>query len=156
MKKNQTNSILVLFIACAFMVTMLLAPSTAEARYRSHYDDYPGEDSLPWGTIILVGVIGGLAVSGIAYLVTHKKTDDETGDAIEDSDQTTEEKSDSTQVIENEQEISFKELLNAPERELSNVKFYVGLDQVDETFSSKLSQPGFADVQLNVGFALSF
>ena len=162
MKKSTTNRLIALIMLSAFVLTLFLTPVTARAAWDDKSDELPGMHEFPTTLVIIAGVA---VVAGTILLLSKNKdksddeavkTDEKTAGAIENSEQTIEERPDSTQVIENEQEISFKELLNAPEQELSNVKFYIGLDQVDETFSSKLSQPGFADVQLNVGFMLSF
>lgn len=75
MSKLSLHSITVAATAIAFIAAVLLVPVTAEAGWKSHYDDYPGDDSPDWGKIIAIGVAGGLAIGLIAYLAKDKKDD---------------------------------------------------------------------------------
>lgn len=157
MKKSTTNRLITLITLSAFVLTMFLTPVTARAGWDDKSDDLPGMHEFPTTLVIIAGVA---VVAGTILILSKKKdkADDETVKAneIKGSDQSTEERPDSNQVIENEQDISYQELLGAPERGLSSVKFYVNLDQVDETFSSRFSRPGFSDIQVNAGFTFSF
>ncbi|MCX6828191.1 MAG: hypothetical protein NT002_02765 [candidate division Zixibacteria bacterium] len=73
MKKLSSSITIVFLTLAAFSVQFFFAPTSASAAYRSHYDDLPGEEGLPWVTIIAVGVAAALTIVLISHATKGKK-----------------------------------------------------------------------------------
>jgi len=71
MYERTTNPVSVLLVLAVFAATTFLLPSSANAKWKDHSDN----DGPDWGKIVAIGVVLGLASYGIAYLITHKKTE---------------------------------------------------------------------------------
>jgi len=157
MKKLSSNLTCVILVALVFAVQALIVPSLANAKYISHYDDYPGEDSLPWGTIIAVGIIGGLAVTGIALLITgNKKKDKEVEPEVENPEVLQDNNADSTGAYIIESDASILARLAARDLMKPKVNLYFDIDQSDTQRSFRKNPMDFSDMTFKIGLSYNF
>ena len=153
MKAVVFKKSLILFVLAAFLL-QVSAPSASEARWRSHYDDLPGED-VSVGKILLIGagVAAAIVVITLAVKSGKKNESAEEGtntpddEKIEDSDEASFYGKGISRAVEN---ISFDSVKKP------YCSFYLDLDKADKTGAVKNADFDFSNVMLKAGFSYNF
>lgn len=156
MKKLSANPVSVLLVLAAFAATTFLLPSSANAKWPQPPDD----DGPSWGKILAVGVVLGLASYGIAYLITHKKTEKtdlpEKTEETEGTESATEDESEPSVTNEDRQSSSDFSRSLLTEQQSSRFGLYFDIDQLGEEIGLREKEIDFSDVTVKVGVSFSF
>lgn len=75
MYRRTTNPVSVLLILTVFAATTFLLPSSADARWIDHSDEYPGSDGPSLGTVVALGAVACLAIGGVILMSKKNKQD---------------------------------------------------------------------------------
>ncbi len=144
-------------VIAAFVIQLFIVPLSADAAWRSEYDDYPGNDSPPWGTIVLVGVIGGVAIAVLAMAISHsskdKKADGESDQADDSMEGISPGQDEPADVDENSSE---KITMSTFRPESSKLNLYFDLGQTPHSSGLDISSSDVSGMEVKVGVALSF
>ncbi len=152
MKNSQTKTTGVLLATVAFVIYLFFAPATANAGWRSHYDEYPGTDSNV-GTYLLVAA-GAVAVIGIIALVKHNNTNakHKTEDDKADSTKTDSGVDNSAQ---NEAKSAELMMITTEATVGSRLGLYIDVAQDDNGFDRDKAFD-ISDLTMKAGISLSF
>lgn len=153
MKRSTTRHLTVALALVAFAAA-LFAPSTADAAWRDHSDEYPGLDNAT-GTYLLIAA--GVAVAAGAIILIAKSG----GKDKADSPATTGEADATEEAEETEGEVSRSDDRAtetwAADRitESSRFGLYLGLDQPRTSVAADRA-PNLSDLGVKAGISLSF
>jgi hypothetical protein len=153
-RKMKNLRLAVVVAVLGVFLVQVLVPSTAEAGWRSHYDDMPGED-VDVGKILLIGAGVAAAAVVIALAVKSSKNSES-----EKADTNTTEDPDS----EDPEEISFdkgsiKRSLDEIGIESANRPYYslyLDLDRGDKISKLGNDDLGVSNVMLKAGLSYNF
>ena len=155
MRRSNGCKVVVLGVLAAFLLSLIM-PTMAAARYRSHYDDLPGNDSPPWGTIAIVGITGGIAVALLAMAISHNKKDKEQeATPNDDSDSDATEDSGSKESSEPPDKETEEISMSAFQKNSSKLNLYFDVGQTPQTGLDK-SRLDFDATEVRVGVAINF
>lgn len=158
MSSRMINRLNVVFVLAVFAAATFLMPVSANAAWDNNWDGYPGHDSPPWGTIIAIGVVGGLAIAGIAYLARDKNKDEEAGDLKRQRKETEDSESEADGESSADVKNSAKSDRYSSEtfaKQGSQLGFYFDVDQLPGQ-QAQSTTPDFSDMTVKVGVSLTF
>ena len=155
MKNLKTNRGISGMVLCAFAAMIFLIPNQADARWVDHSDELPGTDGPSLGTVVLIGVVGGLAIGGLVLLMKGKKADE----AIIETDTTDAADENSTDPEDSDQDLeeTVGQIKSIPCKfPQSNLNLYVNCDRLDFGYGQQMKALDFSNLEMRVGLAYNF
>jgi len=153
MKAKNLYKIFTVAVLAAFLMQVCV-PSSAEAGWRSHYDDMPGED-VDVGKILLIGA--GVAAAAVVIALAIKSSKNSEAEKEDTNTSDDGESGDSEEAGFNKESIT-KSLneLNFESVNRPYYSLYLDLDKGDKFSRSENNDLGFSNVMLKAGLSYNF